>query len=155
MGRKPDIPRNVGCKPVRSRRLAGRAPSKMVNFTIVCRVAKSHHRGWSTHLASRRYRLTQPNQKQVSRFVTPGGIGTHGLHPSRKRTPVTASQTSRQNPTLMFACAGGHSGPPLRGEFVSLGAHSNIYRRRFPTPGGIDTFIAHGDGYAFTLQTSC
>ena len=97
----------------------------------------------------------RPKQTQSSRFITPGGIGTHGIHPPSKRTPVTARQTSPQNPPVMFSCAGGHSGPPLRGGFVSIGAHSNIDRRRFPTPGGIDTSIAHGDGYPFTLTISC
>ena len=34
--------------------------------------------------------------------------------------PFTASQTSRQNQTVTIFCAGGHSGPPLRGGFVSI-----------------------------------
>ena len=43
----------------------------------------------------------------------------------------------------MFTCAGGHSGPPLRRGFVSLGGKSNIDRRRLPTPGGIGTHGIH------------
>ena len=98
MGRKPDIPRYGDCKPVRSRRLAGRAPSKMVNSTTASRIPKSHHRGWSTHLASRRYRLAQPNRTQNSGFATPGGIGTHGIHPPRKRTSSNVkAHTANQN----------------------------------------------------------
>jgi hypothetical protein len=57
VGRKPDTFVYVGCKPVRSRRLSGRAPSTMVNYRSVERLMRSHHRGWSTHLASKRYRL--------------------------------------------------------------------------------------------------
>ena len=110
VGRKPDTPHFGGCKPVCIRRLAGRAPSKMVNSTTVSRIPKSHHRGWSTHLASRRYRLAQPDRPQNSSFVTSGGIGTHAMHPPRKRlrsesksqpqgTSVTRGRTRRSAPT--------------------------------------------------------
>ena len=85
MGRKPDIPHFVGCKPVQTRRLAGRVPSTMAITNIDNHIPKSRHRGWSTHLASRRYRLAQPNRTSSRNFVTPGGIGTHRMHPPRKR----------------------------------------------------------------------
>ena len=85
MGRKPDIPHFVGCKPVQTRRLAGRVPSTMAITNIDNQIPKSRHRGWSTHLASRRYRLAQPNRTSSRSFVTPGGIGTHTMHPPRKR----------------------------------------------------------------------
>ena len=85
MGRKPDIPHFVGCKPVQTRRLAGRVPSTMAITNIDNQIPKSRHRGWSTHLASRRYRLAQPNRTSSRNFVTPGGIGTHTMHPPRKR----------------------------------------------------------------------
>ena len=85
MGRKPDIPHFVGCKPVQTRRLAGRVPSTMAITNIDNHIPKSRHRGWSTHLASRRYRLAQPNRTSSRNFVTPGGIGTHTMHPPRKR----------------------------------------------------------------------
>jgi len=84
VGRKPDIPRFVGCKLGYIRRLAGRAPSTMAIFNSAKQRSKSRHRGWSTHIASRRYRLTQPNQASSSSFVTSGGIGTHAMHPPRK-----------------------------------------------------------------------
>ena len=80
------------------------------------------------------------------RLPTPGGIGTHGIHPPRKRTPITASQASRQNPIVIFACAGGHSGPPLRGGLVSIKAIIKAgpkQNSRFVTPGGIGTHAMH------------
>ena len=85
VGRKPDTSVFVGCKPARSRRLPGRAPSAMAIFNIENRIPKSRHRGWSTHLVSLRYRLAQPNRTANSIFVTPGGIGPHRMHPPRKR----------------------------------------------------------------------
>ena len=85
MGRKPDIQHFVGCKPVQPRRLAGRVPSTMAISKIDNHIPKSRHRGWSTHIASRRYRLAQPNRTPSRSFVTPGGIGTHRMHPPRKR----------------------------------------------------------------------
>ena len=98
VGRKPDTPQCGGCKPGRMRRLAGRAPSKMVNSTTASRIPKSHHRGWSTHLASRRDRLAQPDHTYNRSFVTPGGIGTHGIHPPRKRTSINVkAHTANQN----------------------------------------------------------
>ena len=105
VGRKPDIPRYGDCKPARIRRLAGRAPSKMVNYTTASRIPKSHHRGWSTHLASRRDRLAQPDHTENSGFVTPGGIGTHGIHPPRKRIPVSSETgiTAKSN-RCAFVC---------------------------------------------------
>ena len=57
----------------------------MANTNIDNHIPKSRHRGWSTHLASRRYRLAQPNRTPSRSFVTPGGIGTHRMHPPRKR----------------------------------------------------------------------
>ena len=86
VGRKPDIPHFVGCKPVQTRRLAGRAPSTMAITNIDNHIPKSRHRGWSTHIASRRYGQAQPNRTSSRSFVTPGGIGTHRMHPPRKRT---------------------------------------------------------------------
>ena len=128
MGRKPDIPRYGDCKPVRSRRLAGRAPSKMVNSTTASRIPKSHHRGWSTHLASRRYRLAQPNRTQNSGFATPGDLGTHGMHPPRKRirsdsksqrqgTSVTRGRTQRPSPTQRI-CFSQETSPTPNGRFA-------------------------------------
>ena len=114
VGRKPDIPHFVGCKPVQTRRLAGRVPSTMAITNIDNQIPKSRHRGWSTHLASRRYRLAQPNRTSSRSFVTPGGIGTHTMHQPRKRNHRDSnithpSTTSNSIPT------GGHSGPPIRG----------------------------------------
>jgi hypothetical protein len=84
-GRKPEIPHYGGCKPARNRRLPGRAPSKMVAFTSASQFHNGHHRGWSTHLASRRCHLAQMNQPHNRSFVTSGGIGTHGMHPPREQ----------------------------------------------------------------------
>ena len=86
VGRKPDIQHFVGCKPVQTRRLPGRAPSTMAISKSDDHLHTIRHRGWSTHIASRRYRLAQPNRTLCRSFVTPGGIGTHRMHPPRKRT---------------------------------------------------------------------
>ena len=154
MGRKPDIPHFVGSKPVQTRRLPGRVPSTMAITNIDNHIPKSRHRGWSTHLASRRYRLAQPNRTSSRNFVTPGGIGTHTMHPARKRnhrdsnithgnhkqfdTRGRAQRSARTRnastgtsirigicqmdcgsfnarTSTRCRCAGGHSGPPLRG----------------------------------------
>jgi hypothetical protein len=94
VGRKPDIQHFVGCKPVKTRRLPGRAPSTMAIFNIENRIPKSRHRGWSTHLVSRRYSLAQPNRTANSIFVTLGGIGPHRMHPPRKRNHRDSNITS-------------------------------------------------------------
>ena len=94
MGRKPDIPHFVGCKSVQTRRLAGRVPSTMAITNIDNHIPKSRHRGWSTHLASRRYRLAQPKRTSSRSFVTPGGIGTHRMHPPGKRNHRDSNITS-------------------------------------------------------------
>ena len=110
VGRKPDIPRYGDCKPARIRRLTGRAPYTMAISNNDNHIPKSCHREWSTHLASRRYRLAQPDHTDNSGFVTPGGIGTHGIQPPRKRTrsdsksqphgtSVTRGRTQRSAPT--------------------------------------------------------
>jgi hypothetical protein len=38
-------------------------------------------------------------------------------------------QTTSQNPAAIFSCAGGHSGPPLRGGFVSLNGRIEAVNR--------------------------
>ena len=45
------------------------------------------HRGWSPHSSSERYRLAQPKREVVGICVTTGDLGTHGMHPPRKRSP--------------------------------------------------------------------
>jgi hypothetical protein len=84
------------------------------------RIEKSPHRGWSPHLTTRRHRLAQPKREVVGICVTSGDLGTHGMHPPRKRSlTYNESGITAKNLTVTFSCAGGHSGPPLRGEFVS------------------------------------
>ncbi len=62
----------------------------------------------------------QPNRPQDRCRVTSGDLGTHGMHPLRKRAHIySESGTIAKNPAVTFSCSGGHSGPPLRGGFVS------------------------------------
>ena len=73
---------------------------------------KSRHRGWSTHIASRRYRLAQPNRSSSRSFVTPGGIGTHRIHPPRKRIAMRITKLQRQQPqAIRHARADAAAGP--------------------------------------------
>jgi hypothetical protein len=75
--------------------------------------------------------------------VTSGDLGTHGMHPPRKRIHIYGeSGITAKNPTVAFSCAGGHSGPPLRGGFVSLGTNTNI-DRSFVTYGDLGTHGMH------------
>jgi hypothetical protein len=92
----------------------------MANSMTTSRIEKSHHRGWSPHSSSERYRQAQPKREVVGICVTSGDLGTHGMHPPSKRLFVSCeSAITAINPTVTFSCAGGHSGPPLRGGFVS------------------------------------
>ena len=78
---------------------------------------------------------------------------THDASTDASGNPFPARQASSQYPTGTFSCAGGHSGPPLRGGFVSLGANANI-DRIFVTPSGIGTrggFVS-GRGYSAVKQ---
>ena len=144
VGRKPDTPHFGGCKPVCIRRLAGRAPSKMVNSTTVSRIPKSHHRGWSTHLASRRYRLAQPDRPQNSSFVTSGGIGTHGMYPPRKRTSSNVkAHTANQN---RYTRADTAVRPDAEDLFQSRGITKAEQQIRNPSRNGYTQ-------YAYAVQT--
>jgi hypothetical protein len=106
------------CKQVDIRRLPGRAPSKMVNSVAAKRIQKSHHRGWSTHIATSRNKPAKPNQAPNGIFITSGEIGTNAMHPPGKRS-ININIKIKVKKTVSIR-AGGHGGPPLRGGFVSI-----------------------------------
>ena len=104
------------CKLARIRRLSGRAPSTKANSNTANRIKVIYHRGWSTHTGRDRYRNAQPNQKVSGFCVTSGDLGTHAMHPPRKR--ITRHLQNHQPSAISKSQrAGGHGGPPLRRDF--------------------------------------
>jgi len=73
----------------------------MVNSTTASRIKIIHHRGWSTHAATDRYRKAKPNQKVSGFCVTSGDLGTYAMHPRRKRNTRLIRHLQNHQPSTI------------------------------------------------------
>ena len=108
----------------------------MVNSKSTCRIEKSQrsHFPVRADTAVRPYAedlfqeeaSPQPKRKVVGICVTSGDLGTYGMHPPSERYVVSyESGITAIIQTVTFSCAGGHSGPPLRGH-LSLATRTGL-----------------------------
>jgi hypothetical protein len=110
----------------------------MANSMNTSRIEKSRHRGWSPHISSERYRLAQPNRKVVGICVTSGDLGTHGMHPPRKRTP---SDSKSQQQSTSVTCGLTWRSAPTRRIHITKRQHQSLTKRirSFETSGDLGT----------------